>query len=220
MTITSKTYTDLQTAYDHFNAAIFGNALPEVLLTLVPHKAAYGYFRHEAFTYGGPDKEKHTLAVASLKKLREGKRGIIHELALNPFTFNGRTDEEILGTLVHEMVHLWQHVHGTPGKKPGHNREWADKMKSVGLHPSTTGAVGGKETGRRCSHYIIAGGVFQKAAKSCKVKFAFSGMMVEKAKKGPKRTKFTCPSCDSNAYGTSDLNIRCNDCGEDMTTGE
>jgi hypothetical protein len=30
-----------------------------------------------------------------------------HELAMKPDTFSGRTDEEILSTLAHEMVHVW-----------------------------------------------------------------------------------------------------------------
>ena len=36
-------------------------------------------------------------------------------------------------------------------------------MKSIGLQPSTTGAVGGKETGQHVTHYIIPGGPFSKA---------------------------------------------------------
>jgi hypothetical protein len=36
-----------------------------------------------------------------------------HELALNPDVFTGRSDELILSTLVHEMVHVWQETHGT-----------------------------------------------------------------------------------------------------------
>ena len=51
------------------------------------------------------------------------------EIALNPATFHDRTAEEILSTLVHEMVHLWQHHFGTPSRASYHNREWAAKMK-------------------------------------------------------------------------------------------
>jgi hypothetical protein len=58
-----------------------------------------------------------------------------------------------LSTLVHEMVHVWQQHCGTPSKRGYHNKEWATKMKSVGPQPSSTGMVGGKETGQRMSHY-------------------------------------------------------------------
>jgi predicted SprT family Zn-dependent metalloprotease len=36
-----------------------------------------------------------------------------HELALNPASFTNRTDAEIVSTLVHEQVHVWQHHKGS-----------------------------------------------------------------------------------------------------------
>lgn len=200
MAITNETYTNLQAAYDYFNVRLFKKSLPEVLITLVPHKSAYGYFRHEAFK--GKDK----------------KAKIIHEIALNPFTFSKRTDTEIFGTLVHEMCHLWEVLQDDykPKKKPTHTRKWADQMISLGLHPSSTGEKGGKETGRRVSHYIVKGGPFAQAAKKLDIQLKFAGVLIEKEKKGSRRTKYTCPSCDVNAYGKEGLNLTCGDCDEIM----
>ena len=70
-----------------------------------------------------------------------------------------------MSTLVHEMVHHWQHFAGTPSPSNAHNRQWAEKMMSLGLHPSSTGLPGGKKTGRSVSHYIIADGPFVPACK-------------------------------------------------------
>jgi hypothetical protein len=56
---------------------------------------------------------------------------------------------------VHEMVHVWQHAFGKPSAGGYHNKQWAAKMKAVGLQPSSTGYVGGKETGQRVTHYVI-----------------------------------------------------------------
>jgi len=86
-----------------------------------------------------------------------------HELALNPDVFTGRSDELILSTLVHEMVHVWQETHGTPPRRSYHDHEWARKMKEIGLQPSTTGEPGGKGTGQSVTHYILAGGRFAHA---------------------------------------------------------
>jgi hypothetical protein len=61
---------------------------------------------------------------------------------------------------VHEMVHLWQFRLGTPSRKGYHNREFAEKMKSVGLMPSSTGQPGGDEVGQHMADYPIAGGPF------------------------------------------------------------
>jgi hypothetical protein len=38
----------------------------------------------------------------------------------------------------------------------------AAKMKLIGLQPSSTGMVGGKETGQHMDHYIIPGGRFEQ----------------------------------------------------------
>lgn len=213
MTITSQTYADFEAAYDHFNKALFEDKLPPVLLTLVPHKSAYGYMRHEAFkTRIDPNK----LALMTAAQMKKFKPATTHEIALNPFTFIARTDEQIMGTLVHEMVHLWQMVYGEKKpKKPVHNREWADKMKSLGLMPSSTGKPGGKETGRRVTHYITPG-LFTRAAKLCKVKFDFAGMLIQREKKGSRRTKYTCPGCNTNAYGTAELHLICGECKQRM----
>ncbi len=58
----------------------------------------------------------------------------------------------MLATLAHEMVHLWQHHFGKPGRGRYHNKEWAEKMKSIGLQPTTTGKDDGAETGDVMGH--------------------------------------------------------------------
>ncbi|EPZ1174197.1 SprT-like domain-containing protein, partial [Escherichia coli] len=72
---------------------------------------------------------------------------------------------DTLSTLVHEMVHVWQHY--TPGIKKCrggyHDRVWGEKMEQIGLMPSNTGLPGGRKTGQQMTHYIIRGGRFQTA---------------------------------------------------------
>ena len=36
----------------------------------------------------------------------------VHELAINPDRFTGRTDDAIMSTLAHEMAHVWQQGQG------------------------------------------------------------------------------------------------------------
>ena len=93
-------------------------------------------------------------------------------------------------------------------------------MKMVGLQPSNTGAVGGRETGSQMSHYILAGGAFAKAF----AKLAATGWKLnlqsapqQGKQKGPNsKTKFTCPSCGCNAWGKPDLVIACIPCKAQM----
>lgn len=195
---TAETYAVLQKAYDHFNRHVFGNELPQCLITLSNElRKAYGYYRHHPFK--GKKKDQVT-----------------DEISLNPFTFHGRTDEEIFSTLVHEMVHLWQHHFGELKTKTPHDKEWAAKMEEIGLMPSSTGAPGGKRTGRRVSHYILEGGTFQLAASKFTGVIEWRGAPIARVKKGSKRTKYTCPDCDTNAYGKPDIHIICGDCNQTM----
>ena len=196
--ITPIEYGGLQEAYDHFNKELFEASLPDVFITYQRRANSAGYFSPDRFAG------------------RVGKFGK-HELALNPDGFIGQTDEQIVQTLVHEMAHAWQQHCGKPSARGYHNREWANKMKAVGLQPSSTGMVGGKETGQRISDYIIPNGPFAQAY----VKLAATGwsMNLQSAHRpGPKgavnsKTKFTCPGCGWNVWGKPDTRVICEPCG-------
>jgi len=60
-----------------------------VLVTLQRHAKARGDFRPERFT----------------ERIEETA---VHEPAMNPDSFTGRTDDAIMSTLAHEMAHVWQ----------------------------------------------------------------------------------------------------------------
>src|SRR5262249_37129440 len=132
--ITPVEYSGLQEAYDEFNKQLFGGNLVDVFITYQRHAHSRGHFSPDRFS----------VRTASFGR---------HELALNPDHFVGRSDAEIASTLVHEMVHVWQQQHGKPPSRGYHDKEWSAKMKTIGLQPSSSGTVGGKETGQRMSHY-------------------------------------------------------------------
>jgi len=142
--ITPIEYSELQEAFDHFNRALFAGELPDVFMTYQRKANSHGYFAADRFTARNGQFRKH-------------------ELALNPDAFIGQGDEQVCQTLVHEMTHLWQHAFGKLSARNYHNTEWAAKMKAVGLMPSSTGMVGGKETGQRIMEYIIPDGLFSTA---------------------------------------------------------
>ena len=107
---TLKTYDGLNRAYAFFNDRLFAGELPACLVTLQRAKKAYGYFAGGRF--GSKD----------------GKT-VTDEIALNPSHFRNRTTEQSLSTLVHEMVHLWQHHFGKPSRAGYHNK--ASRHESV-----------------------------------------------------------------------------------------
>ncbi|MCR1812117.1 SprT-like domain-containing protein [Sulfurospirillum sp. hDNRA2] len=139
---TSEFYEVLQEIYQLFNKELFENTLPNCLITVQRKNNVMGYFSSERWV---------------------NNKGVkIHELALNPSYFSSCNFIEVFQTIVHEMCHLWQYEHGTPSRKTYHNKEWADKMESLGLMPSSTGLPGGSKTGQSMNDYPIKGGTFEK----------------------------------------------------------
>lgn len=145
---TEETYEEWQLAFDHFNERLFDGELPQCLITLQREKNTMGYFSFKRFAN------------------RAGR--FTDEIALNPSYFAVCGVTEALQTLVHEMCHLWQYHFGRPGRGRYHNKEWADKMESIGLMPSSTGRPGGRRTGDRVSDYPIEGGIFLRSLEELK----------------------------------------------------
>ena len=200
-TITEREYRAFQAAYDFLNGELFAASLPHVLVTLQRHAKAKGYFAADRF-------EGRTNGAKA------------HELAMNPDVFTGRSDELILSTLAHEMVHVWQQTYGRKPRRAYHDKQWAAKMKEVGLHPTTTGEPGGKETGQSVTHYIIPGGAYARAyTKLAETGFALNWQShpfgEERKKKAASKTKYTCSACGTNAWAKPDTPLICGTCYQD-----
>lgn len=200
--VTAVEYSSFQRAFDWFNDKLFAGELPQVLVTLQRKANSRGYFHAEQFR-GRLDPKHHT-----------------HEIALNPDTFDGRTDLEILSTLVHEMCHLWQQAFGKPPRRCYHDREWAAKMRAVGLQPTSTGEPGGKETGERVTHLITPGGSFDIActellASGLRLSWQACPIPAGGRVTNQTRQKFTCPGCGVNAWAKPGAHLLCGDCTEE-----
>lgn len=219
---TGEVYAELQKAYDYFNQVFFNSELPNCLITLQREKNTKGYFSTERFVS------------------RKGE--VTDEIAMNPAWFAVRTVPEVLSTLLHEQVHLWQQHFGSPGRGRYHNAEWADKMEEVGLMPSDTGEAGGKRTGDRMTHYIIPGGRYELACKALltdeymiswldrfpvnleNIDTGLSALMAQpKEKSASNRNKYT-HAClkdeEINVWGKPGLKLICGECGDEFEEEE
>ena len=197
--ITLKEYQGFQRAYDFFNRELFAGSLPQVLVTLQRHANTRGYFSPERFK-GRIEKQT------------------VHELALNPDNFTGRSDELILSTLTHEMCHVWQQAYGEPSRRGYHNRQWAVKMREVGLQPTSTGQPGGMETGQAVTHYILPEGRFAKAyaqLASSGFQLHWQSIPASGGKMNSSKRKFTCPECVQNAWAKPGARLICGVCFND-----
>jgi hypothetical protein len=206
----TRTYTSLDAAYDHFNRELFSGQLPPCLITMQRHKGAYGYFSGGRFAATTNPEE------------------VTDEIALNPAHFASRPTAETLSTLAHEMAHLWQHHFGTPSRTGYHNKEWAAKMREIGLIPTDTGQPGGKDTGQKVTHFIEPGGRFEQACTAylaTGTAFLYhdragEGDAATRKKKAASKTKYTCPACGLNAWAKPDAHLICGDCREDLEAEE
>ena len=199
-TPTSAQFHAYEQMFAYFNKNLFAGGLPPVILNFSRHAKALGFFAPERW--------------------EKGRAGgdVKHEISLNPSHLGSRKPIETAGTLVHEMVHLWQQEHGRPSRAGYHNEEWAAKMEALGLVPSSTAAPGGARTGQRMSHYMAKGGAFERAFRAMPAAFSlpWSCEEPERAKKKTERNKvkYTCPGCDANVWGKPELGIVCEECDE------
>jgi len=201
MSITKVEYAGLEQAYNFFNNKLFKNKLPPCLITFQKKAQCNGYFYSKCFLN------------------RADETTTTDEIALNPDQFKGRSDQEILSTLVHEMVHLYQAHFGKPSRNGYHNKEWANQMESIGLMPSDTGKPDGKRTGQTVSHYIIEGGQFEKSSESLLgsgFKLNWEGNSNGSKSKNTSKAKFSCVDCKQNAWAKPKASLICGICEKVM----
>jgi predicted SprT family Zn-dependent metalloprotease len=209
--VTGTEYLTLQQAFDYFNTNLFfeafGNLLPPCLITYQRDRTHYGYFTPARFQHR---REPHVRT---------------DEIALNPDGFYGRSDKEILGTLVHEMTHLHQHEYGKPGRGRYHNQEWAEMMETIGLMPSATGQPRGQKTGERVSHYVLPSGLFNQVVQELfkaglalhwqsGVATSTGGQVVRRVSRN--KTTFHCGHCGLRAWAKPTAQLICGACQRHM----
>jgi predicted SprT family Zn-dependent metalloprotease len=201
--ITRSEYSNLATAYDHFNVFLFNSELPDCLITLKRDQTnRLGHYQ--------PMVVRHRVDKTATD-----------EIALNIASFPYRSDIQILSTLAHEMVHLWQEHLGEAPRKAYHDKQWGRKMKEIGLHPSNTGEPGGKETGQKMSHYVIEGGPFDCACQALlssgyKINWQMELEQPEEKERKKSKVKYTCSSCEQKAWAKPGISLMCGDCMEAM----
>jgi hypothetical protein len=212
--VTGTEYLTLEQAFEYFNPNLFfeafGNRLRPCLITLQRGRTHYGYFAPARFQH------------------RRDTHVMTDEIALNPDGFPGRSDQEILSTLVHEMVHLHQHQYGRPGRGRYHNREWAKMMETVGLMPSTTGQPGGKKMGESVSHSILPSGLFNQVVQALfrtGLHLNWQSGFARNTERQPvllrpsrNKTTFHCESCGQKAWAKPTAHLLCGDCRWRMTS--
>jgi predicted SprT family Zn-dependent metalloprotease len=209
---TVRLFGTLLNAYTFFDSnlfmPVFGEKLPEVVLTLNKHAYSKGYYKPAAWI----DEFSQTLPEINISP---------STLFLPPI--------DALSTLVHEMAHHYHFHFGKKVPRMGyHNAEFSSIMYCLGLQCSETGLPGGKETGQHMTHYIIRDGLYEKTYKDLPLNCIIAFRPIEEYEfvKNPKatvqhsriqamaknKTKYTCLGCSLAMWGKPNAYVKCGNC--------
>ena len=133
--------------------------------------------------------------------------GLKNEIAINARYLSGQRQVwEVLGTLLHELLHAWQEQHGTPGKRNHHNAEFQAKARELGLVIDRRGVTG-----------YSASSPFKDLLR----KFGVSVPDVEtsapeaRPRGDSKMKKWSC-GCTTARVAVADFSARCLKCGNEF----
>lgn len=125
-----------------------------------------------------------------------------------------RSFEEIVGTLIHEMAHLYNLMNEIKDCNAAqyHNKKYKEAAEAHGLIVEKMGRYGYAST--KINDEV------KEMIKDLDYTFDIARKtLTRKSGAGKKRVsyKYMCPCCGSKVYAASPINVRCIDCDEDMT---
>jgi hypothetical protein len=144
------------------------------------------------------------LSYRALGHFRPGHNGfgLKGEIALNERYLYRREPWQLLGTVLHELLHAWQQKHGKPGKPPYHNKEFRDKALQYGLVIDEDGVT----------HYLPESS-FKNLLKRYGVHMPDQPPPPQRRKGESKLKKWTCRCPVNVRVAIADFQARCLKCG-------
>ena len=211
---TSRTAGYLEKMFRALNADWFDGELEEPIITIQSTPRAYGH-----------------VTVAKTWKRKDEER---HELNLGAETLN-RPIENVVATIVHEMVHLYNLAHGVQDCSRGgsyHNKKFRDEAERRGLCISHHEKYGWTitEPSDALMEYILEQGWSEismnrgygwtpppsAGGKAGNGGQGVPGVPGVTPKKPSSTRKLQCPCCGNSVRATKAVRIMCMDCEEQM----
>jgi hypothetical protein len=196
-----------------------GSATQTIYAVLAKHQRNEGWDRRELATglqaWAGRFNDEFKLDVTEIAlcidrlpsghygHYREGHNGfgLRGEIAINA-RYLSRDLWEILGTLLHELLHAWQESHGTPGKRNHHNAEFQAKARELGLIIDRCGLTG-----------YTANSPFKALLRECGVRVPTCEVLPPKNRpRGDSKMKKWCCGCTTVRVAIADFRARCLKC--------
>jgi hypothetical protein len=203
----------LNKVFDLLNAEFFESELSRPTITIQSTPKAYGHFSLREDTW-------------------VSKLGETHEINIGAGTLS-RPIEEVAATLLHEMVHYYNHVHGIQDCSRGntyHNRQFKEAAEARGLTVRRSDKYG-------WSHTSPADGLLDFVLKNDLTDILinrndFSGFQITGtgthngvptfggvAPRKSSSRKYACPCCGMSVRATKEVRVMCMDCGEQLVLG-
>ena len=198
----------LNKIFDLLNEEFFENALSRPTITIQSTPKAYGHFSLREDTW-------------------VSKLGSTHEINIGAGTL-ARPIENIVATLLHEMVHYYNYINGIQDCSRGntyHNKRFKAAAEARGLTVAHSERYGWSHTspGEELLDFVLENGLtdilisrneftgFQITGTG-----THSGTGITPPRKTSSTRKYICPCCGNSVRATKLVNIACLDCEEQM----
>lgn len=202
----------LNKVYDLLNAEFFEGALSRPTITIQSSPKAYGHFSLREDTW-------------------ISKNGVSHEINIGAGTL-ARPIEEVVATLLHEMVHYHNYQNSVQDCSRGntyHNRRFRDAAEERGLIVQHHERYGWSMTspGNRILEFVLENDLSDILIN--RNEFAgfqitgtgiHSGTYTPLLPKKSSTRKYVCPCCGNSVRATKMVNIACMDCKKQMVLAE
>lgn len=199
----------LNKIFDLLNDAFFENTLSRPIITIQSTPRAYGHYTpFDAWSI-------------------DGEKGM-REINIGAGTL-ARPIENVVATLLHEMVHFYNDLNGVKDTSRGatyHNKNFRDAAEARGLiithHPTYGWSI--TEPSEELLSFCIDNGLTE--IRLCRQDFetfrvsggsthAGNGAFVPTGKKTSTR-KYLCPCCGMSVRATKTVRVMCLDCEEEL----
>ncbi len=199
----------LNTIFDLLNARYFESALSRPIITIQSTPKAYGHYTlYDAWSV-------------------DGDKGM-REINIGAGTL-ARPIENVVATLLHEMVHYWNDQHGVKDCSRGntyHNKNFKAKAEACGLiiehHPTYGWSI--TSPSDELLEFCIDNDLREiRLCRNDAVMPRVSGTGTHAGtftggtdKKSSSTRKYVCPCCGMSVRATRNVNIACLDCEEQL----
>ena len=198
----------LNRIFDLLNEQYFENSLSRPTITIQSTPKAYGHFSLRDDTW-------------------ISKNGASHEINIGAGTL-ARPIENVVATLLHEMVHYYNHVNGVQDTSRGytyHNKRFRNSAEIRGLHVEHHPTYGWSITSPadELLDFCLYNGltdILLNRNEQYGIRVPVgggtsNGVPIQTTKPSSTR-RYVCPKCGAIARATRALNLGCLDCDEQM----